>query len=216
MSVIFDLYDTVVVVDPIRRERHQEALARRLGLPTTAFLAHWRATSLPSNLGRIGRTEDRFREVMARARVAHADPAELAAAEHAFLRAQAQPVPGMAELLGALRSRGVRLGLLSNCSTSVRSTLEATGMRDLFDVVALSYEIGLAKPDPRFFQRVADELSVESSASLYVADGVGGELEAAVGLGMGAVRAAWSNPAGTAPPSVPVARSVDALARLIG
>ena len=214
-AVVFDLYDTVVFVDPVHRERHQEDLAKRLGLPPDLFLAHWRGTGRASNLGTIGPTEDRFREVIARGGAPRADLGELAATEHAFLRAAAKPVSGIRALLRELRSGGVRLGLLSNCSASVSFTLEAAGFRDAFDAVSLSCETGLAKPDPRFFRRLLAELDVEPAAALYVADGVDGELEAAEQVGMTAVRAAWANPGGSAHPRIPVATSVDALSRII-
>ncbi|SEH54532.1 MULTISPECIES: HAD-IA family hydrolase [unclassified Leifsonia] len=214
-AVVFDLYDTVVFVDPVRRERHQEELARQLGMTTRAFLSHWQATSAASNRGEIGPTEDRFREVMARAGVAHADPARLAEAEHAFLRTAATPIAGMDTLLAELRSAGIRLGLLSNCSASATHTLEAACPVDAFDAVALSCEAGLVKPDPRFFLRLCDRLGVEPSATLYIADGVGGELEAADDLGMRTVRAAYANRDGTAPSTTMTAPSVDALARIL-
>ena len=214
-AVVFDLYDTVVYVDPVGRERHQEELARRLGMPTRAFLAHWQATSRASNLGELGPTEDRFREVMARAGATHADPARLAEVEHAFLRSAATPIAGMDVLLAGLRSAGIRLGLLSNCSASAAHTLEAACPVDAFDAVALSCETGLVKPDPRFFQQLCDRLGVAPSAAVYVADGVGGELEAADDLGMRTVRAAWANRDGTAPPAAAVASTVDALGRIL-
>lgn len=214
-AVVFDLYDTVVFVDPVRRERHQEELARRLGMSTRAFLAHWQATSPASNRGEIGPTEDRFREVMTRAGAEHADPARLADAEHAFLRAAATPIAGVDALLAELRSSGIRLGLLSNCSASATHTLEAACPIDAFDAVALSCEAGLVKPDPRFFRQLCDRLGVEPDATLYVADGVGGELEAADELGMRTVRATWANRDGTAPPAADVASTVDALRRIL-
>lgn len=215
-AVVFDLYDTVVFVDPARRMLHQEALARRLGLPADVFLAEWRATGRDSNLGRIGPTGDRFREVIRRTGTV-GDPSELAGAEHAFLRAETRTIPGMADLLVGLRARGVRLGLLSNCSASARFTLDAAGVVvDAFDTILLSCEAGLVKPDRRFFRLAARELSVDPTSALYVADGVDGELEAAVGVGMRAVRATWANPAGSGPPTAGIASTVDELARLLG
>ncbi|MFP3465363.1 HAD family hydrolase [Leifsonia sp. SIMBA_070] len=214
-AVVFDLYDTVIVVDPALRRAHQEALARRLRMPAPAFLGHWNATSRASNLGRIGPTEDRFREVMARAGISQGNPAELAAMEHEFLRAAAHPAPGMLPLLADLRARDVRLALLSNCSVSVRFALDGAGVTDAFDLVLLSCDAGRVKPDAEFFRLALAEVKAPPSASLYVADGVGGELEAAAALGMRAIRAAWSNPEGTAPAGTPVARTAGELAELL-
>jgi FMN phosphatase YigB (HAD superfamily) len=51
-----------------------------------------------------------------------------------------------------------------------------------------SCSVGIKKPNSRIYQIAAASLRVEPRACLYVADGDIGELQGAIGVGMGAVR----------------------------
>jgi FMN phosphatase YigB (HAD superfamily) len=65
-----------------------------------------------------------------------------------------EPYPGVAQVLAALRERGYRLGLASNCWTPapfVHAELDRHGFRPWLDGVTLSCELGYRKPAPVFF-----------------------------------------------------------------
>lgn len=94
------------------------------------------------------------------------------------------PLPGAERAVAGLRAAGLRVGLLSNCSTDVRGMLEESGIAAWFDVVALSCEIGIMKPDARVFRHVADALGVAPERCAYVGDGLDDELEGAHQAGM--------------------------------
>lgn len=72
----------------------------------------------------------------------------------AFLNAMAEicaPLPGAVSLLNALRGK-VKLGIITNGFTALQQRrLERTGLRDYFDLLVISEELGVAKPDPRIF-----------------------------------------------------------------
>jgi HAD superfamily hydrolase (TIGR01509 family) len=72
--------------------------------------------------------------------------------------------------LDALRHAGVKVGVISNAGWDVRIQLMAAGLHELVDVYALSYEIGVIKPDPKIFLRPCEELGVEPERSLMVGD----------------------------------------------
>ncbi len=72
--------------------------------------------------------------------------------------------------LRALRSRGIRIGLLSNIGIDLRDTLRQQNALDLFDAVVLSYEVGAVKPQPRIFERILAQLRVPPQRALMVGD----------------------------------------------
>ena len=60
-----------------------------------------------------------------------------------------------------------------------------------FDLIVLSYEAGLQKPDSRIYQKAADLLGAAPGQCLFVGDGGSNELEGAGNAGMKAVEAKW-------------------------
>lgn len=81
-----------------------------------------------------------------------------------------QPYPDAAEVLGALRERGVRVGVVSNIGWDLRPVFRAYGLDRWIDVYVLSYEHGLQKPDPRLFSVACGALGVEPGATVMVGD----------------------------------------------
>jgi putative hydrolase of the HAD superfamily len=223
-AVVFDLYDTLVIVDPAARRAHQRQVARQLGIELDEFRAAWDATALESSTGVIGPTADRYLRVarqlgeegltLAGAPEALAD--DLAEREHSFLRAQTRAVVGVPDLLRALRAAGVRTWLLSNCSRSVEHTLAASGLLDLLDGTSLSCEVGAAKPDLALYAHALDAMAVPAGSCVYVADGLVDEHAAAQRAGMRPVRVTWSHDDGSAPEGTPVVATTAALADVLG
>lgn len=72
--------------------------------------------------------------------------------------------------LEALRAAGLKIAVVSNAGWDVRIQFVAAGMHELVDAYALSYEIGVIKPDPELFLRPCRELGVEPARALMVGD----------------------------------------------
>ncbi len=60
--------------------------------------------------------------------------------------------------LDALRARGARVGALSNIGFDLRPLFERTGIASRLDALVLSFEAGVAKPDPAIFRHALDAL----------------------------------------------------------
>ncbi|WP_204014322.1 HAD family hydrolase [Virgisporangium aurantiacum] len=73
-------------------------------------------------------------------------------------------------VLRELRSRGVRVVVLSNIGIDIRNYLDRVGVGELLDGVVLSYEVGLVKPDPAIFAHALELLDVPGSQTLMVGD----------------------------------------------
>ena len=78
--------------------------------------------------------------------------------------------PFAAEVLGKLRDRGVKTGLISNWDPSCRNVLADTGLAPFLDPIVVSSEVGMEKPDPRIFRRALELSGDRPENCLYVGD----------------------------------------------
>ncbi|WUH95012.1 HAD-IA family hydrolase [Streptomyces sp. NBC_00433] len=81
-----------------------------------------------------------------------------------------QPYPDAAEVLAALRARGVPVAVVSNIGWDLRPVFAAHGLADLVDAFVLSYEVGRQKPDPAIFSAACAELGLPPRETLMVGD----------------------------------------------
>lgn len=73
-------------------------------------------------------------------------------------------------LVDQLRNAGYKVGLLSNASGEVASTIKSLGIGHHFDSFLFSAEIGLQKPDPKAFQTLAKSLGVDITELIFIDD----------------------------------------------
>ena len=78
------------------------------------------------------------------------------------------PWPEARKVLGALRRRGLRLGVVTNCSEELGATAIACAGID-FDVVVTAERAGYYKPDPRPYEQALGELGITAGRCLFVA-----------------------------------------------
>jgi putative hydrolase of the HAD superfamily len=97
-------------------------------------------------------------------------------------------------LLDALRSRGLRTGLVSNAFDPgwlLRHDLERMGLAERLDAAVFSSEIGKRKPHPSIFTAALELLDVEPGRALFVGDRRYEDVRGAKEVGMKAVQAFW-------------------------
>ena len=97
-------------------------------------------------------------------------------------------------LLDALRSRGLKLGLVSNAFDPgwlLHRDLERMGIAERLDVAVFSSEVGKRKPDPSIFRTALERLGVEPERALFVGDNRDADIHGAKELGMRTVQALW-------------------------
>ncbi|WP_034459488.1 pyrimidine 5'-nucleotidase [Buttiauxella noackiae] len=79
----------------------------------------------------------------------------------AFLNAMAVicvPLPGAVSLLNALKNK-VKIGIITNGFTALQQIrLERTGLRDYFDLLVISEQVGVAKPDRKIFDYTFEQM----------------------------------------------------------
>jgi putative hydrolase of the HAD superfamily len=169
-AVLFDLYDTFAWS---RWGELSDHVADRLGLERTALHAAYDRTRRDRGIGAFGSAEGDMAAVV-RAAGIEPDPAlirELTEYERSFLAGGGVTLyEDSVEVAGALRGRGVRTALISNCSHSTIPLVPLLGLDTLLDVVVLSVEAGVAKPDAGVYHAALDRLAVPPEAAVFVDD----------------------------------------------
>jgi putative hydrolase of the HAD superfamily len=90
--------------------------------------------------------------------------------------------------LREVRARGFRVGLVSNWDERLRGLLEAFQLSSFFDAMAISIEVGWAKPAPEIFRQCTVSLGVPPHGVLHVGDS---ELEDVRGAEQAGLKALW-------------------------
>jgi HAD superfamily hydrolase (TIGR01509 family) len=80
------------------------------------------------------------------------------------------PFTDVEPTLAALRRAGIKTGIVSNAGWDVRIQFVAAGIDDLVDTYALSFEIGVIKPEPEMFLQPCEDLGVAPERALMVGD----------------------------------------------
>jgi putative hydrolase of the HAD superfamily len=109
-------------------------------------------------------------------------------------------------LLETLRSRGLKLGIVSNAFDPgwlLHRDLEQMGIAQRIDFAVFSSEVGKRKPHPAIFEVALEALSVEARDAMFVGDRLFEDVHGANELGMTTVQALWfradENPEGGEP-----------------
>ena len=90
-------------------------------------------------------------------------------------------------LLEQVRSRGLRIGIVSNTFDPpdlLHADLASDGVAERVDAIVFSSEVGLRKPAPRIYQAVLERLGVEPADALFVGDRVREDVQGPAALGM--------------------------------
>ena len=78
--------------------------------------------------------------------------------------------PDTLDAIRSLRSRGLRVGVLSNAASDLPSFLDRLGILPLLDFVVVSATEGIKKPDRRIFRRTLERAGVAPTEHLHVGD----------------------------------------------
>jgi HAD superfamily hydrolase (TIGR01509 family) len=112
---------------------------------------------------------------------------DLADAKEASFRERAdelEPLPGLLDFMREAKDRGLSLALVTNApEENVEAMLLALELREFFDEVVLSDEVGPVKPDPAPYRAALDKLGVAPEEALAFEDSTSG-IASSVGVGI--------------------------------
>jgi putative hydrolase of the HAD superfamily len=168
-AVLLDLFDTLVHVgwDELRRQ-----LADRAGVPARTWLRGYERTRSDRNTGRY---PDPAAELQAVARAAGIELsgrrlAALAEYQHGYLLEHGGYYPDAAGFLAEVRSHGIPIGVVSNCSRNAGVLVRRLRLSELVDAVVLSFEVGARKPDPGIYRTALARLGARAAETVFVDD----------------------------------------------
>lgn len=195
VAVIFDGDDTLWSTEELYDEARQQAahVVRRSGLDAERWERLERALAV-DNVAVHGYSPDRFPTscVQAYERVCAdagrpVDPAVMHAvydAARSVFQRTPRRKPGVPQVLERLRSRGVRLALLTKGDPDVqRRRIDASGLVSLFEAVEI-----VAEKTPQVMLALAARLGAQPSSTWMVGNSVRSDMLPAVQAGL---RAAW-------------------------
>ena len=73
-------------------------------------------------------------------------------------------------VLSDLRKRGLKIGVVSNWDTRLKSICDGLGLTRLVDFIVISAEVGVRKPDPRIFRMALEKAGVRPEEAIHVGD----------------------------------------------
>lgn len=94
------------------------------------------------------------------------------------------PYPDACDTLTELKARGYRLGIIANQNPGLEKRLEDWGLRQYFDVIASSAEIGYAKPEREIFEKAFEMAGCTADESVMVGDRLDNDMLPAKEIGM--------------------------------
>jgi len=98
-------------------------------------------------------------------------------------------LPGAIDVLKQIKARGYILGAITNGVSSLQNIkLDTAGIRELFDVIVVSGDIGIYKPDRRIFDEAIKRARVKNCEALFVGDHPINDIEGALGADMQVIR----------------------------
>ena len=96
---------------------------------------------------------------------------------------------GAIDVLKEIKKRGYVLGCITNGVSSLQNIkLDTAGIRDMFDVVVVSGDIGIYKPDRRIFDEAIRRAGVKNEEAMFVGDHPVNDIEGALSADMQVVR----------------------------
>jgi putative hydrolase of the HAD superfamily len=168
--VLLDLYDTLAWTEwPTMRAELED----RFGLGEAELLRAFTATREARSTGAFGSAEGDLAAILDAAGVP-SDPELIHELNEARVQAFADNGVHMwddsAPTLRELRARGLRTAIVSNCDHATRPIVDDLGLEHEADAIVLSFEVGVAKPDPGIYRAALDALDARPEEAVFVDD----------------------------------------------
>ena len=193
-AIIFDLYETLVTQFDPDWIPPKMSMAARLGIKEEDFQLHLGRLRDDWQTGQLSSYHD---FLLALCKAAGHTPSESVIDELAQERSRGTLMPferiesTIVELVQELRSRGFRLGVITNAGDTDVEPWPTCRLAPFFEVFISSHEVGMLKPDREIFEHGMRELGVSAEEAIFVGDGGSDELSGAARAGLTALWATW-------------------------
>lgn len=186
-AVIFDLFGTLV--DNFSYQDHRDMLsemALALSFPSEDFIKLWIETFNDRVKGKFKTPESNIIHICDELGVYPEEEQVKRACEirREFTRSSLIPRNDAEPTILKLKSMGLKIALVSDCTNEVPVLWDETVFPKLIDFPVFSCVAGMKKPDPKIYKIALDGLGVNPDDCLYVGDGSSHELSGAKRVGM--------------------------------
>lgn len=191
-AVIFDMFETLIT--EWGHEKYTKSkMCSDLDITPEAFIPYWEEKEQDRYLGQINFADSILYACGKCGKVISADTLAMICDKRMKTKSACFEYvnPDVYELLRELREKGLKLAIVSNCSSEEVQVIKESRIYPYFDVVILSYEVGMRKPEQRIYADAMKRLNVRAEECIFVGDGGSNELEGAKGVGMKAIQAKW-------------------------
>ncbi|WP_226007517.1 HAD family hydrolase [Natrinema salinisoli] len=102
-----------------------------------------------------------------------------------IVRDSVEPISGAPQTIERLADRNLHVGVISDVDDAEgREMLEGFGVREHFDSITTSEEVGRTKPDPAMFETALEKAGVAPERSLMIGDRYDHDVRGAADMGM--------------------------------
>ncbi len=191
-AVVFDMFETLVTLF-VGRTYFSEDIAKDVGFADIEnYRKEWHLIEHDRSIGKLT-IEEGLTQVFKKIGI-YSEEKVLTIVNNrlAALKDTFDAIPEETfQLLNELKSRGIKIGLITNTFSDERDMIKDSRLFPYFDVALISYEQGICKPAPEMYQRMIERLGVTPEECLYVGDGGSRELYGARDAGMKASQCTW-------------------------
>ena len=169
-AILIDLYDTLAWTEwPTMRAELEE----RFEIGEAELLRAFTSTREARSTGAYGSAESDLAAVLEAAGVP-ADEELVRELNQTRMKAFAENGVHLWDdslpTMRALRARGLRTAIVSNCDHATRPIVDDLGLEREADAVVLSFEVGVAKPDAGIYRAALDALGARPEEAVFVDD----------------------------------------------
>jgi HAD superfamily hydrolase (TIGR01549 family) len=160
-GTLLELHDPVEELRALLPDRSAEEIERAFRAEAEYYLTH----------SHEGRDAESLAELHTSCTAVFNDALGSALAPEQYVGALRFAVlPGVPDALRRLRGAGFALAVVANWDFSLHEHLRKHRLRDWFDAVVVSGELGVRKPDPAPFRAALEQLGVEPARAVHVGD----------------------------------------------
>jgi putative hydrolase of the HAD superfamily len=169
-AVLLDLYDTLAWTEwPTMRAELED----RFGLGEAELLRAFTTTREARSTGAFDSAEGDLAAILDAAGVP-SDPVLVRELNDARVKAFADNGVHLWDdsvaTLRELRARGVRTAIVSNCDHATRPIVDDLELEHEADAIVLSFEVGVAKPDPGIYRAALSAVGARPEEAVFVDD----------------------------------------------
>lgn len=161
------IFDWGGVITPDDRGGWVDVLASKLGITSEDLLPYWsKADYKDFSEGRIDEPEfwKRFQEF-------YGKPISISVREIVWTQGSSlTPSPVIMAFVGKLKGKGITVAVLSNTVLPMAELAYEARLYDPFDLVILSHEVGLAKPDVEIYKYTLEQLKTTAESCIFIDD----------------------------------------------